>query len=131
MNDLPKASAFQLADALNRVDEAEACDAVELDAQAIARKLIDERDLRRANAIESVRLARLHDGRDAEPWSAHDAGVAYAIADLLHCASGRGVEPRPATAKARPAAPSARTLDPRIEAGILGGAVSASIGDAG
>lgn len=89
-------------------------------------KLTEQRDLRRADAIQAVLRARAHEGRVEQPVTSHDAAICWNIAALLHAAAGQPegaamtavVRGAPAVA----ATSSERVVDPRVEAGLAASA---------
>lgn len=113
-------AAVKIADVTAAVDaqEAEAARKAEAKLAADIERLGIEWDLRLAQAIEAVTLARLHDERANDPWSADDAARVRTIADLLHGASGQFPAHRPFTPVATVALVTARKLDARVEQGI-------------
>lgn len=78
-----------------------------------------EYDLRLATAIDAAHLARMHEGRAAQPWSADDAATVRTMADLLNRAAGQSVQPRPFSQLATRAVVTDRKLDESVSAGIV------------
>lgn len=94
--------------------------------------LLAERDRRRADAFWAVWRAKGDDGRAAEPPTAHDASVAYAIAMMLDSVAGRAAgmdrnSGRPAAVAAGSAAESGRVLARVVEQALTSGATSVVI----
>lgn len=90
--------------------------------------LLAERDRRRADAFWAVWRAKGDDGRAAEPPTAHDASVAYAIAMMLDTVAGRA--PGQDRGSGRPAAVAAgsATIGNRILARVVEDALSGGLG---
>lgn len=121
---MPHASDSWLSRTLNAADAAGDMHD-EIAARALdAARLVAERDARRADGIQVMLRAKAHDGRVEEPVTAHDAAVAYSIADLLHTVAGAVV-----SVKAVTSAPTTRTLSPKVEGGIAESAKVAAVGD--
>lgn len=103
---------------------------IETDVAAQVSLLTQQRGMRRADAIEAMLRAKAHDGRMSDPVSSHDADICWAIAGLLHAVAGQpeagGASPTRGMV-AVSGAVSARSVDPRVEAGIAAAAADSPI----
>ena len=82
------------------------------------------RDIIRATGLEAVQEARRIDDRAVAPWTAHDAGTAFAVIDLLLMVGGQGDGVRPIAVQARRATGSDRKIAASVEEGIAASAAS-------